>query len=299
MSEEQKLLPGIVRELADTLEGLGAKATPGPWQVEYADGYITGHITSPQHSYAGNTASRTDSIFDENSLTADDAEFVIALRNALPSIVTALRAYAEREENGGEMKLTREKIAGAVARGWCWPRNEQKEMDSDLASAITDEICMILPPTPQEPKAEAAGETPRVDECERASAAYFFRINEAAKSPGGVIITSPDPNAPQHISTLARQLERELTASNLRCAEALGHRDRAQTVALEEHDRAEAAERRIAELEKDAGRLVMSAEKLSLALHEMEARHYKITVKVDEAWQELTAALAESQKGST
>lgn len=36
--------------------------------------------------------------------------------------------------------LTRELIAQAVARGWCSKANELKEMDMDLANAITSEV---------------------------------------------------------------------------------------------------------------------------------------------------------------
>ena len=39
---------------------------------------------------------------------------------------------------------TFEEIAGAVARGWCSPENARKEMDSDLAYAITNEIESLL-----------------------------------------------------------------------------------------------------------------------------------------------------------
>jgi hypothetical protein len=38
------------------------------------------------------------------------------------------------------LQITYEDIAGAVARGWCSPDNAHKEMDSDLALAITGEV---------------------------------------------------------------------------------------------------------------------------------------------------------------
>jgi len=37
-----------------------------------------------------------------------------------------------------------EEIAGAVARGWCHPVNENKEMDVDLAACITTEVSKLL-----------------------------------------------------------------------------------------------------------------------------------------------------------
>ena len=35
---------------------------------------------------------------------------------------------------------TTQELAGAVARGWCYPQNSHKEMDADLANAITKEL---------------------------------------------------------------------------------------------------------------------------------------------------------------
>lgn len=42
-----------------------------------------------------------------------------------------------------EAKL-KEKIEGAVARGWCSKENEHKTMDSDLAIAISNEVLALL-----------------------------------------------------------------------------------------------------------------------------------------------------------
>lgn len=38
----------------------------------------------------------------------------------------------------------RQKILGAVARGWCHPKNSHKVMDVDLAEAITWEVLQEL-----------------------------------------------------------------------------------------------------------------------------------------------------------
>lgn len=40
--------------------------------------------------------------------------------------------------------ITDEQIAQAVARGWCHPSNSGKEMDADLARAISDEVRAVL-----------------------------------------------------------------------------------------------------------------------------------------------------------
>lgn len=42
-----------------------------------------------------------------------------------------------------------EQVRQAVARGWCDPRNSHKEMDVDLADAITDEIVRSFSPAPE------------------------------------------------------------------------------------------------------------------------------------------------------
>jgi hypothetical protein len=40
--------------------------------------------------------------------------------------------------------MTIEEIRRAVARGWCAPENSAKEMDSDLAEAISQEILKLF-----------------------------------------------------------------------------------------------------------------------------------------------------------
>lgn len=43
--------------------------------------------------------------------------------------------------------MTREQeVRGAVARGWCHDKNREKEMDSDLAEAITQEVLKLIEP---------------------------------------------------------------------------------------------------------------------------------------------------------
>jgi hypothetical protein len=51
---------------------------------------------------------------------------------------------AVRSAGGDHVRtLTREAIHGAVARGWCADPNRHKEMDCDLAEAITQEILKL------------------------------------------------------------------------------------------------------------------------------------------------------------
>jgi len=46
-------------------------------------------------------------------------------------------------------------LLGAVARGWCHPKNEHKEFDADLAIAIASEVndLLLLGPLPDKPDA--------------------------------------------------------------------------------------------------------------------------------------------------
>ena len=41
-------------------------------------------------------------------------------------------------------RITLEGVRGAVARGWCAPENASKEMDVDIAEAITREVYALL-----------------------------------------------------------------------------------------------------------------------------------------------------------
>jgi len=55
-------------------------------------------------------------------------------------------------------------VREAVARGWCHPKNAHKEMDSDLADAIVEEVVASF--TPARTPWEAEGRKPTVAELE-------------------------------------------------------------------------------------------------------------------------------------
>lgn len=42
------------------------------------------------------------------------------------------------------MEIDISEIRGAVARGWCADKNREKEMDSDLAEAIAQEVAKLI-----------------------------------------------------------------------------------------------------------------------------------------------------------
>ncbi len=48
---------------------------------------------------------------------------------------------------GQRESITKDEILGAVARGWCHKKTEDKVMDIDLASAITDEVVKVMDKT--------------------------------------------------------------------------------------------------------------------------------------------------------
>ena len=41
-------------------------------------------------------------------------------------------------------KPTYEEILGAVARGWCSRKNQHKEVDTDLAIAVSNEVSKLV-----------------------------------------------------------------------------------------------------------------------------------------------------------
>lgn len=69
----------------------------------------------------------------EAAKTCDDgskSEDVLVAK--VPELVAARLAFPKAE------------LLGAIARGWCSPANEKKEMDSDLAEAIAAEVWHLL-----------------------------------------------------------------------------------------------------------------------------------------------------------
>ena len=91
--------------------------TPGPWTVEeigqddiYGHVYISGHITSPLHTYCGNTSARTDSIAAPDSMTRADA-YLIA---AAPDLLAALQLVAAQLPTID--KIACEAVRAAIAK---------------------------------------------------------------------------------------------------------------------------------------------------------------------------------------
>lgn len=72
-------------------------------------------------------------------------------------------------------KERHEQIVGAIARGWCHPKNESKTMDSDLAMAIAEEVETLLK-TDDYPKLGCATTRQLIDEiCARLNLSLEYR----------------------------------------------------------------------------------------------------------------------------
>ena len=103
-----------------------AMHTPGPWEVETLDGYITGHVISPNKNWAGNSAPQTrrDSITGVDSMTAADARLIAAAPCTLAALEALVLAYEELDAKPGvfpspwaEQAHSKAKAAIAAARG--------------------------------------------------------------------------------------------------------------------------------------------------------------------------------------
>ena len=93
---------------------------------------------------------------DPNAAPVQPEEMVLRIGFLTPQALCALEGQLRvlREENFPEsvaaqpsqapvVQSNLEAIRGAVARGWCHPKNSHKAMDSDLALAIADEVSAI------------------------------------------------------------------------------------------------------------------------------------------------------------
>ena len=60
-----------------------------------------------------------------------------------------MRAYALATLQAQPAEVSDAELLGAIARGWCHPKNSGKEVDADLAAAIAEEIRAILALRPQ------------------------------------------------------------------------------------------------------------------------------------------------------
>ena len=80
----------MTKDLADELERLAKEATPGEWQAENAGGRGS-WIGNANHetSWAAMSCGNSDAEAEAN------AALIVALRNALPQILSALRGEAE------------------------------------------------------------------------------------------------------------------------------------------------------------------------------------------------------------
>ncbi len=98
-----------------------------------------------------NFEQRLESLVNEESRENDSntpdfllAEFMINCLDAFELANNKREVWYGIELEPGH-SVNRDKIAEAVARGWCHKANEKKTMDTDLAFSIVEEIIKILP----------------------------------------------------------------------------------------------------------------------------------------------------------
>jgi hypothetical protein len=92
--------------LADELERLAGEATPGPWRVGlWGNGE---HVPGLEHIFLDSIESTIQDVL------AEDAALIVALRNALPTILSALR---EREAIASWVNEWRPELADAIRAG--------------------------------------------------------------------------------------------------------------------------------------------------------------------------------------
>lgn len=101
------------------------------------------------HLIENHAVSRED--YDQlRSLLAQREEEITNLQaEAFDWRMRAEAAEHRAEREGWVMVPSREELIGAIARGWCHPVNEHKEMDTDLAEAINIEVRGLLSVAPK------------------------------------------------------------------------------------------------------------------------------------------------------
>jgi hypothetical protein len=114
----------------NTIRAELAKPAANEWRDAIDEGLVCAHI--------GTVDSFPDPRAALNALI--DWHVAVALD---PEVSSDARALIDRGRAVAE-PLSAEQILGAVARGWCHPRNKFKVMDPDIAIAIADEVSALI-----------------------------------------------------------------------------------------------------------------------------------------------------------
>jgi hypothetical protein len=104
---------------------------PDPWRDAIDEGLVCAHI--------GTVDSFPDPRAALNALI--DWHVQVAID---PEVSSDAQALIDRGAAAVAEPLSAEQILGAVARGWCHPRNKFKVMDPDIAIAIADEVSALI-----------------------------------------------------------------------------------------------------------------------------------------------------------
>lgn len=106
-------------------------AQPNPWKDAIDNALIWWHMGTVESFPTAKAA--LDALIDWHVAVALD-----------PEVSSDAQALVDRGAAAVAEPLTDAQISGAVARGWCHPRNKFKVMDPDIAIAIADEVSALI-----------------------------------------------------------------------------------------------------------------------------------------------------------
>ena len=104
---------------------------PDPWREAIDNALICTHIGTVDSFPTADQA--LEALIDWHITVALD-----------PTVSASAQALVDRGAAAVAEPLTDAQISGAVARGWCHPRNKFKLMDADLALAIAAEVSALI-----------------------------------------------------------------------------------------------------------------------------------------------------------
>lgn len=108
-----------------------ALAHPDPWRDAIDAELVCLHLGTADSFPSANEA--LDALINWHIATALD-----------PEVSASAKLLVDRGRAAVAEPLTDAQISGAVARGWCHPRNKFKLVDADLALAIAAEVSALI-----------------------------------------------------------------------------------------------------------------------------------------------------------
>lgn len=78
------------------------------------------------------------------NLDRDRTGHICFSRNQTIALIANLHKQVMELDSRIRSRVVIEDVRGAVARGWCAPKNQNKVMDCDLAEAIANEVMILV-----------------------------------------------------------------------------------------------------------------------------------------------------------